>query len=147
MYIVSACLAGINCRFDGTNRLDQRVKDLVEKGGAVPVCPEQLGGLASPRAPAEIQGGSGEDVLEDRARVIDRAGKDVTDNFKRGAYEVLKIAEKEKAKKAILKSNSPSCGSGKIYNGTFSGSLSKGCGVTAALLKKKGIKIETERKI
>jgi len=134
MKIVSACLAGFNCRFDRTNRLNEYVKKLIERGEAIPVCPEQLGGLPVPRLPAEqIEG-----------KVYDKEGKDVTENFIIGACEVLRIAQNYGCKEAILKSNSPSCGSGQIYDGTFTRTLIKGDGITTALLKKNGIKVYTE---
>ncbi len=100
----------------------------------IPVCPEQLGGLPTPREPAEIREG----------RVITKSGKDVTENFKRGAEEVLKIAKMFGIKEAVLKQGSPSCGCGRIYDGTFSGKIVEGDGVTVALLKRHGIKVITE---
>ncbi len=132
MIIVSACLAGINCRYDGTNCLNEEVRELVEKGRAVPVCPEQLGGLATPRMPADIKGGSGNDVLTGKAAVIDGNSDDISSRFIKGARETLKIARMIRAEKAILKSRSPSCGCGKD---------GKPIGVTAALLKDNEIDI------
>ena len=137
MKIVSACLAGINCRYDGTSRPHKKIMKLVKEGQAIPVCPEQLGGLSTPRAPAEMRGG----------RVITKNRVDVTSNFERGAQEVLRIAKLFDCKEAILKSNSPSCGCGEIPDGTFSGKLTKGNGVTAALLKLNGIEVKTEKEI
>lgn len=119
--------------------------ELVKKGLAVPFCPEQLGGLPTPRYASEIQQGSGEDVLEGRARVINQTGRDVTENFIRGAEESLKLARILGTKFAILKSKSPSCGYGEIYDGSFRGVLVKGNGVTAALFMKNGIKVITEK--
>jgi len=92
MYIVSACLAGVRCRYDGEDREDPKVLELLAGGEAVPVCPEQLGGLPTPRSRAEFVGGDGEDVLDGRARVVSEEGVDVTDFFLRGAEEVLRIA-------------------------------------------------------
>jgi len=100
----------------------------------IPVCPEQMGGLSTPRETAEKKKG----------KVITKSGKDVTLNFKKGAREVLKIAKLLGIKKAILKQRSSSCGCGKIYDGTFSGKVIKGDGVTAALLKRNKIKVITE---
>lgn len=138
MYIVSACLVGVNCRYDGKNNLDKRILELVKKGEAILVCPEQLGGLTTPRDPSEI-------VHEDGIiKVKSIKNKDVTDNFERGAMEVLKLAKEIGAEKAILKSKSPSCGCGTIYDGTFSRKLIQGNGVTAKLLIKNGIEVLTE---
>lgn len=145
MILVSACLAGVNCKYDGGNNIDAVVAGLVSQGRAVPVCPEQLGGCPTPRPKAEISGGEGADVLEGKCRVIRENGEDATEEFIRGAYEALKIAKLTCARKAILKSKSPSCGCGKIYDGTFRGKLIEGSGVTAELLKRNGIEVVTER--
>jgi uncharacterized protein YbbK (DUF523 family) len=140
--IVSACLAGIECKYDLTSAKDDKVVRLVAQGAAIPVCPEQLGGLTTPRPPAEIVGGSGEDVLSGKAKVITQDGKDVTQNFIKGAKEVLKIAKLVNATHAILKSKSPSCSIGKIYDGSFKGKLISGDGVCTSLLLQNGIKIK-----
>ncbi|PJA84162.1 MAG: DUF523 domain-containing protein [Candidatus Nealsonbacteria bacterium CG_4_9_14_3_um_filter_37_13] len=132
--LCSACLLGIKCRYDGKDKLNKKVIELSKKKILIPVCPEQLGGLSTPREPAEQKG----------KRVITKSGKDVTQNFKKGAKEVLKLAKLFGIKEAILKQKSPSCGFGKIYDGSFSGQLIKGNGVTAALLKRNKIKIITE---
>ena len=132
--LCSACLLGINCRYDEGNNLNKQVLKLAKKEILIPVCPEILGGLSIPREAAEQKG----------KKVITKSGKDVTEYFKKGAKEVLKIAKLFKAKKAILKQRSPSCGSGKIFDGTFSGKIKKGNGVTTALLKKNKIKIFSE---
>ncbi|MEM2249174.1 MAG: DUF523 domain-containing protein [Candidatus Bathyarchaeia archaeon] len=134
MKLCSACLLGIKCRYDGRDALNEKVIELLKTEILIPVCPEQLGGLPTPREPAEIRD----------ERVITRSGKDVTENFKRGAEEVLKIAKLFDIKEAVLKQGSPSCGCGRIYNGTFSGKTVKGDGITTALLKKHGIKVITE---
>lgn len=131
MIIVSACLAGINCNYRGGNSGIPALAELVEQGQAIAVCPEQLGGLSTPRAAAEIQNG----------RVITKNGDDVTEAFRRGAAEVLKICRKYNCQKAILKANSPSCGCGRIYDGNFNGALVGGDGVTAVLLKEHGIEV------
>jgi uncharacterized protein YbbK (DUF523 family) len=144
MKLVSACLMGIHCRFDGESSLDIDVQKLVKEGKAVPVCPEQMGGLSTPRLPAEIVGGDGEDVLDGKAKVINIEGEDVTDAFIRGAEEALRVAKSVSATEAILKERSPSCGSCVIYDGTFSGKKQAGNGVTAALLQRNGIKVVTE---
>ena len=131
--IVSACLAGVNCNYRGRNSENKAVAELVNEGRAIMVCPEQLGGLTTPRPPAEIKDG----------RVITKEGADVTKEFLAGANEVLNICKKYNCKKAILKSRSPSCGSGKICDGNFNGTLVDGHGITAALLKENGIEVST----
>jgi uncharacterized protein YbbK (DUF523 family) len=128
---------GINCKYDGTSNKNEKILKLVKDFILIPVCPEILGGLPIPREPAEQRG----------KRVITKSGKDVTKYFEKGAKEVLKIAKILKIKKAILKQKSPSCGCGKIYDGTFSGRLIRGDGVTAKLLKKNGIKVFSEEDI
>ena len=105
-----------------------------------PICPEVLGGLSIPREPAEIVGGVGEDVLDGHAKVITNNGIDVTEQFIKGAFETLKIAQELDATMVILKERSPSCGSSMIYAGEFNGTKKQGTGVTAALLKRNGIK-------
>lgn len=147
MIIVSACLVGLNCKYNGGSNYNEKIAKLVKEKKAIPVCPEQLGGLSTPRTPAEIIRGSGEDVLAGKARVKTKDGEDVTDRFIKGARETLKVAELAGCKKAVFKAKSPSCGYGKIYNGRFTNSLIKGNGVAAALLEKHGIKIYTEESI
>ncbi len=137
MIIVSACLANLRCRYDGAAKPCDEVIRLVSEGKAIPVCAEQLGGLPTPRAPAEISGD----------RVIREDGVDVTDAFSRGAQEALKIAKLVGAKSAILKARSPSCGSGKIYDGSFTGKLVDGDGVFADLCKNNGMDVKTEEEI
>jgi uncharacterized protein YbbK (DUF523 family) len=144
MIIISACLCGLNTRYDGKNNFNERLAALLEEGKAIAVCPEQLGNLSTPRPPHEIQGGDGEAVLNGKAKVISREGIDGTYNFLKGAEETLKIAFEVSATYAVLKAKSPSCGHGKIYDGTFSKNLIEGNGVTAQLLKKNGIKVYTE---
>lgn len=135
--LVSACLLGTSCRYDGR---DNKVVSVVEQGKKVhliPVCPEQMGGLMTPRPPAEIREG----------RVYAKDGRDVTESFQKGAEEALKLAQLFGCRCAILKARSPSCGSGLIYDGTFSGRKTEGDGITAALLKKNGIRVYTEEEI
>lgn len=141
--LVSACLAGVRCRYDGGACPDPAVVDLVRRGRALPVCPEQLGGLPTPRRPAEIRGGAGADVLEGRARVVTASGADVTDAFLRGAEETLRLARLSGAEGAILKARSPSCGVGAVYDGSFTGRLRPGDGVAAALLRRAGITLRS----
>lgn len=136
--VVSACLTGICCRFDGGHRLDERVLKLQGRGKVVPLCPEQLGGLPIPRPPAEIVGGDGDDVMDGRAKVVDAEGKDVTPQFLEGARRSLKIIRDSGAKKVIMKEKSPSCGVHKIYR---NGTIVPGKGVLAALLFREGIEV------
>ncbi|MCM8899613.1 DUF523 domain-containing protein [Caldicoprobacter algeriensis] len=147
MILVSACLAGICCKYDGGNNGIPLIKELVRQGKAIPLCPEQLGGLPTPRMPAEIKGGSARDVLQGKASVIRNDGADVTENFVRGASEVLKFCQEMGIMCAILKSKSPSCGKGLVYDGTFKGKLVEGNGVTAQLLIDNGIEVMTEEEI
>lgn len=142
--IVSACFAGINCRYDKKHNRIEEIRKLVREGDAIPVCPEQMGGLPTPRNPAEIVGGDGEDVLDGKAKVIDNQGNDVTRQFVEGAREALAMAQAVGATEAILKERSPSCGSCMIYDGTFSKSKKAGLGVTAALLRRHGIRVVSE---
>jgi uncharacterized protein YbbK (DUF523 family) len=134
MKLCSACLLGVECRYDGKSKTNRKVLQLSKKEALIPICPEQLGGLPTPRTPAE--------QINDK--VFTRAGKDVTLNFIQGAKEVLKIAKIYGVNEAILKQRSPSCGCGQIYDGTFSGKIIKGDGVTTALLKKNGINVLSE---
>lgn len=138
---------GINCKYNGKNNENPRLIKLLEEKGFLPVCPEELGGLTTPRLPAEIQGGEGKDVLDGRAKVINVEGEDVTEQFIRGAEETVKLAKNMDVHFAVLKARSPSCGAGDIYDGSFSGRLTKGEGVTTALLKKHGIEVYTEESI
>jgi NAD(P)H-hydrate epimerase len=141
--LVSACLLGVNCRYDGQNNLNEKVVGLASKEVLVPVCPEQLGGLGTPREPMGIIEGGGSEVLDGKAKVINRNNEDVTVNLVRGAKETLKIVKSSGAREAIFKARSPSCGCGKIHDGT-SPRLVEGDGVTTALLKRKGIRVITE---
>lgn len=145
--LVSACLIGVNCRFDQKHAYVKEIEEMVKRGEAVPVCPEQLGGLPTPRLPAEIVGGDGEDVLNGQAKVIDIKGNDVTKAYMRGAEQALALAQRMGIEEAILKEKSPSCGSCWIYDGTFSGRKLAGWGVTAALLRRHGIKVYAEEAI
>jgi Uncharacterized conserved protein len=144
MILVSACLCGMNTRYDGENNSNEKVKELLKAGKAIALCPEQLGGLCTPRPPHEISGGNGEKVLYGNARVLSKDGIDGTSYFIKGAEETLKIALEFGVTSAILKAKSPSCGFGKIYDGSFSKNLIDGNGVTAELLKRNGIKVYTE---
>lgn len=134
--LVSACLMGTNCKYSGGNNACEACLELLKREDVclIPVCPEQLGGLCTPRVPSER--------LEEI--VVAQNGEDVTLQFRKGAQEALIIAEKWGCKEAILKEKSPSCGSTWIYDGSFTGTLVPGMGVTAELLKENGIKIMSE---
>lgn len=135
--LISACLLGINCRYDGTGKFIEQLDILKEKYHLIPVCPEIYGGLETPRQPAEKIGD----------RIVTKDGRDVTDNYKKGANEILKLAKFYNCKLAILKERSPSCGHGKVYDGTFSGILIDGDGVTSELLMENGITVIGESQI
>jgi len=136
--LISACLLGVNCRYDGGNCLNVEAIRRADSRWIIPVCPEQLGGLPTPRASADIVAGDGGDVLDGRSRVLTDDGTDVTPQFIRGAHEVLRVAERLDAGKAVLKQRSPSCGCGQICRG---GRILTGDGVTTALLKREGIQV------
>lgn len=138
MIIVSSCLAGIKCRYDGNDNLVPEIKELVLSGKAIALCPEELGGLSTPRTPCEI-------VKEDnQLKVMTKDRVDCTSQFLLGAEKVAEIAKILDCKQAILKANSPSCGFGMIYDGRFTGKKIKGNGLTAELLSKQGIEIKNE---
>ncbi|CAL7871045.1 hypothetical protein A2U10_03410 [Fusobacterium necrophorum subsp. funduliforme] len=134
--LISACLLGIPCRYDGRDNKIESLNLLQQQFDFVPICPEQLGGLSTPRCPCEIQGN----------KVMSKEGKDYTREFQEGAEKSLKLAKQWNIKTALLKAKSPSCGFGQIYDGSFSKKLITGNGLTAALLEKEGIRIfcETE---
>lgn len=135
--LVSACLLGISCRYDGNTNEAAEVLRLKERYCLIPVCPEQMGGLMTPRLPAEMRDG----------RVYAKDGSDVTGAFAKGADAVLHLAQLFGCRCAVLKARSPSCGSHVIYDGTFSGTRVEGNGVTAALLKENGIRVFTEHEL
>ncbi len=134
MIVVSACLAGIKCRYDGTAFPNDRVVELVAEGRAIPVCPEVLGGLPIPRVPAEIVDGL----------VLTATGTDITSEFRRGAEIAVRLAVETGCREAILKARSPSCGSGQVYDGSFSGCMTAGDGIFAKMLKGAGFAVTTE---
>ncbi|TCJ00982.1 DUF523 domain-containing protein [Cytobacillus praedii] len=144
MILVSSCLAGLEVRYNGTHCLDNRISKLVEENKAVTICPELLGGFSTPREPAEIVGGDGEDVLDGKAKVVEKSGKDVTELYIKGAYATLEKAKRINATIVVLKENSPSCGSSMIYNGEFKGKKIAGNGVTSALFKRNGLQVISE---
>jgi len=144
MILVSACLAGINCTYKAGNNRNEKVIELVRKGKAIPICPEQLGGLITPRSGSRIISGSGEDVLDGKSKLVTDNGEDVTKQYIRGATETLAIAKNFDASAVILKQGSPSCGNGYTQGGLNSREKTAGDGVTAALLKRNGIKVLSE---
>lgn len=146
MYLVSACLLGLKTRFDGGGNWGKG-KLILSRNLLVPFCPEQLGGLPTPRPPAEIMGVSGEDVLLGKGRVCNDKGEDVTAFFLRGALESLYLAELYGAEGIFLKEGSPSCGVSCIHDGSFSGCKRAGRGVTAALLQQHGYQIFPEKEL
>lgn len=141
MILVSACLLGINCKYNGENNKDEKVIEYLKDKQYIIACPEQLGGLSTPRNPSEIIKINGYNIIKSNE------GMDVTSNFNKGANECLKIAKMYGCKEAILKEGSPSCGSNYIYDGTFSGKKILGEGVTTALLREHGIKVTSEKEI
>ncbi|RSD26880.1 DUF523 domain-containing protein [Mesobacillus subterraneus] len=144
MILVSSCLAGLEVRYNGTHCLNSKIRQMIAENKAVAVCPELLGGFSTPREPAEIVGGDGNDVLDMKAKVIERSGRDVTELYIKGAYNTLRIAQELQVDTVVLKEFSPSCGSSSIYNGEFQGKKISGDGVNAALLKRNGIKVVSE---
>jgi len=136
--LVSACLCGVCCRFDGKDDLSDELMDRLADCLVVPVCPEQLGGLATPRVPADFRDGSGPEALDGQARLVRRDGVGVTDAFVRGAREALKIAARVGARRAFFHERSPSCGVESVY---VEGSLVPGCGVATALFRRSGIEV------
>ena len=135
--LVSACLLGIGCRYDGKHKANEEILALREKYNLIPTCPEILGGLPTPRVPSERVG----------AMVMMKDGRDVTENYNRGAEESLRLCRIYNIKTAILKERSPSCGKGEIYDGSFTSTLTERDGVTAELLMKEGIRVIGESEI
>ena len=129
--LISACLLGVPCRYDGASKPHPLAQALLEEHQLVPVCPEQLGGLPTPRPPAERRGN----------RVVSREGTDVTEAYRRGAEAALTLCRQFGCQAAVLKERSPSCGYGTIYDGTFTGAVVPGSGAAAELLSRRGIKI------
>ena len=136
--LASACLVGVRCRYDGTAKPSEAILSLYRKGLIIPVCPEQLGGLPTPRKKSGIVSGTGGDVLDGSARVRDGDGADVTEQFVRGAMEVVALARMLRIEKAYMKERSPSCGPGTVYSG---GRLIQGNGVCAAALLRENVEI------
>lgn len=147
MYIVSACLCGVDCKYNGKNNLNEKCLKLFKEGRAILVCPEQLGGLPTPRNPVELQGTSDKIIGNREGKAISSTGEDCTNQFIKGAYETLKIAQTIGIDKAILKEGSPSCGCNFVYDGTFFGNKIKGKGITAYLLEKEGMTVFSDEDI
>jgi uncharacterized protein YbbK (DUF523 family) len=147
MILVSSCLAGLEVRYNGSHCLDPKISTLIEGNKAIPICPELLGGFSTPREPAEIIGGNGDDVLDGKAKVVEKSGRDVTEMYLKGAYATLKKAKEVHAEVVVLKEYSPSCGSAMIYNGEFKSKKIIGNGVTTALLKRNGIQVISEEQL
>ncbi|MBP1325126.1 uncharacterized protein YbbK (DUF523 family) [Leucobacter exalbidus] len=143
--LVSSCLAGLPCRYDGRAKPDPEIVRAVHEGRAIAACAEQLGGLPTPRPAVEIVGGTGSDVLAGTARVLTESGEDLTAPFVAGAHQVAEIARAHGVTEAILQARSPSCGVDTIYDGTHSGELTQGDGVTAALLRARGFTVTGRR--
>ncbi len=151
--LVSACLLGVHCRYDGKCQdipeFSMKLPKFMEKYNLIPVCPEIMGGLSTPRTPSEIvrgncaECGSGEGE-EAPDKVVSKEGTDVTKQFERGGCEAVHLASLYDCRYAVLKARSPSCGSGQIYDGTFSKTLTKGDGIAAGMLKKQGVRIFNE---
>jgi uncharacterized protein YbbK (DUF523 family) len=146
MYIISACLCGVNCKYNGQSNLNDRCLKLFKEGKAVLVCPEQLGGLQTPRNPAELNN-KASGIVEGNGKVLSNKGEDVTKQFLNGAYETLKIAKELGVSKAILKEGSPSCGSNFVYDGTFLGNKINGKGITTYILEKEGITVFSDEEL
>lgn len=144
MILVSACLLGVNCKYSGGNNKNPELISLLKDKKVIPVCPEVLGGLPTPRKPAEIIHGIGLEVFQKKAKVCLKDGTDVTESFVKGAEETKKIALAHPISLAIMKERSPSCGVEKIYDGTFTGKIISGSGLTTTLLKKLGIPVISE---
>ena len=135
--LISACLLGVRCRYDGASKPHLLAEELAKQHTLIPICPEQMGGLATPRPPAERQG----------ERVIAVSGADVTEQYRRGAEEALRLCRLFGCEAAVLKERSPSCGRGTVYDGTFTGKLADGDGVTAQLLLEHGIPVYGESRL
>ena len=133
--LVSACLCGEKCRYNGSS-VSNNVVDTLEQKNIIKICPELLGGLLIPREPCEIVGGTASDVIRGNAKILGLSGKNYTKQYMRGVKEVIHITKKNNAKMAVLKQKSPSCGYGKVYNGEFSGKIIEGNGILAEELLK-----------
>ena len=147
MILVSGCLLGLDCKYNGGNNCLPLLEKNAKRWRLVPFCPEQLGGASTPRLPCEVAGGSGDDVLQGAAKVLNKDGLDMTKVFLKGAKEALKLAKAYGVTDIILKEKSPSCGVNLIYDGSFSGKTIMGSGVTASLLRNEGYRLWTEKEL
>lgn len=138
MFLVSACLAGIKCRYNGSSKPECEIVDLFRSGEVIAVCPEQLGGLTTPRLPSQFYGGTGDDVLDGKAKLLRADGLDITANYIEGAHAVLRIMKELNLSKAVLKARSPACGVGEVWR---ENNLVKGYGVCASLLLREGYQV------
>ena len=147
--LISACLLGDKVRYDGQSLLTSSriLKEWIDEGRVISICPEVSSGMSIPRAPAEINGGDGYDVLSGKISVIENNGHIVTENFLRGANNALVLCKKNEIDVAVLAEFSPSCGSSSVYSGDFSGTKVNGAGVTAALLTSHGIKVFSQHQL
>lgn len=141
---ISACLGGVFCRYDGKSQEVASLRKLVETQQAIMVCPEVMGGLSIPRKPSEIIGGDGFSVWENRAKVMNSEGEDVTEAFKKGSIQAYEKLKAQKIDTLVLKENSPSCGSHSIYDGSFSGNKTAGAGVATAYFLLQGMTVYSE---
>ena len=135
--LISACLLGVRCRYDGASKPHPLAEELAKRHELIPVCPEQMGGFPTPRPPAERQG----------ERVVSVEGVDVTEQYRRGAEETLRLCRLFGCEAAVLKERSPSCGRGAVYDGAFTGTLADGDGVTAQLLLEAGVSVYGESRL
>ncbi|MCP2039649.1 uncharacterized protein YbbK (DUF523 family) [Neisseria sp. HSC-16F19] len=140
--LVSACLLGQPVRYNGHASADPALVAALADKRVIPVCPEILAGLPTPRLPAELCGGDGNAVLDGTAQVVDLSGQDVSAAYLAGAEATLALAQQHGARRAVLKENSPSCGCSRVYDGRFCNAKAAGQGVTAALLRRHGIEVE-----
>lgn len=147
MILVSACLVGENCKYSGGNNMNYKIISLLKDKRILPMCPEELGGLPTPRTPAEIVGGDGCSVLLGHGKVLCQNNVNVTPQYLKGTEIVKKAAENNKVVLAIMKERSPSCGVQQIYDGSFSGKTIKGSGVCTAALQKLGIPVISEETV
>lgn len=147
MILVSACLLGLNTKYDGKSNAHALIQKYSSLARYIPICPEQLGGLPTPRVPVEIINGTGRDVHTGQCSVKSEQGEEVTAQFIQGAKEIVKILEIVPITAAILKERSPSCGVNQIYDGSFTHHIRQGQGVTAVLLRENGIPVYSEEEL
>ncbi|MDD5582682.1 MAG: DUF523 domain-containing protein [Candidatus Marinimicrobia bacterium] len=144
--LVSACLVGLSCRYGGNAKPCQKVLEMSTRYDFIPFCPEQAGGLPTPRIPCELRA-SAQAILAGLGEVVNREGEMCTQAFLKGARETVKVLHLLHIQKALLKEESPSCGKNRVFDGTFQGRLIPGCGITAHMLKNEGITIYSEEEI